>query len=333
MEKTTLALIGAGGFASYILPEIMKHPETEVVGLAEPSEKARERMRQRFEEKKVGRPVPPYFESFEEMLAEGVKPEVCYIITPHKYHIEHIRACLTNDIHVLVEKPMVLDQEEAREVIRLRDEHGKLVVVGFPGSLSPAMAKAKALIAAGKIGTIQGVTANAFQQWKKSSAGTWRQVPELSGGGFLFDTGSHLINTMVDVIGSPVATIYAMMDDCEAPVEINSTITGRFQNGVMLSVLGIGNSVGCEGDIRIVGDQGVMEIGMWGHHLREFTPGGEKKYTEIDHGESKNVWQNFMDVLKGRKANPSPAEVGLRFAQIMDMIRESAATGLPVQAG
>jgi hypothetical protein len=47
---------------------------------------------------------------------------------------------------------------------------------------------------------------------------------------------------------------------------------------------------------------------------------------------SKGVWEEFVKVRQGRMANPCPAEVGLRFAKVMDMIRKSADTGRTVLA-
>ena len=43
------------------------------------------------------------------------------------------------------------------------------------------------------------IDAVVWQDWQEAAAGTWRQVPALSGGGFLFDTGAHLLNTVTDL--------------------------------------------------------------------------------------------------------------------------------------
>lgn len=335
MDKIRTITIGTGGFASITISSMLREPDTtDLVGCVDVNPTAREGLF-----KNLPRwgatldsidELPPFFASLDELLASGIRPDVAYIASPHKYHIDNIRECLKAGINVLVEKPMVISGEEAEEVIRLRDETGKLVVVGFPGSLSPATTKAKEIIARGEIGALQGVVGIVHQKWKPSQKGTWRQNPEISGGGFLFDTGSHLINTIVDVVGEDIGTLTATLDNCGTPVEINSSISATFKSGIKLSILGIGNSFDCKGDIRIIGEEGVIEIGMWGHYLRLFTAktGG---YTEVSYGEGKSTWGNFLDVYYGKKENPCPAEVGLRFARLMDMIRESSEKGLPVK--
>ena len=51
---------------------------------------------------------------------------------------------------MLLEKPMVIDATEAVELIRTRDRTGRLLVVGFKGSLSPQVRAAAAMIRVGR---------------------------------------------------------------------------------------------------------------------------------------------------------------------------------------
>ena len=54
--------------------------------------------------------------------------------------------CMKAGMDVLLEKPMVLNEKEAKKLIKARDKYKRLLVVAFPGSLSPAINKAKELI-------------------------------------------------------------------------------------------------------------------------------------------------------------------------------------------
>ena len=91
------------------------------------------------------------------------------------------------------------------------------------------------MIAGGKLGRIASVSAYVHQNWKAMTVGQWRQDPEISGGGFLFDTGSHMVNTVVDLIDQDVVEVCALMGDRGTPVDINSTVSGRFRDGTLLS--------------------------------------------------------------------------------------------------
>jgi len=224
---------------------------------------------------------------------------------------------------VFVEKPMVMNAEEARQVIRLRDKLGRLVVVGFPGSLSPAIRKAKQLLAAGAIGKVSAISAFAHQQWKTGTTGKWRQQPETSGGGFLFDTGSHMVNTVVDLLGEDVVEVAAMLDNRGTPVEIASSVTARTTSGVLVSLTGAGDSIQCRSQVTVFGENGILQTGIWGECLRLRGP-QDAEFKDVKLPRSKGAWQQFLLVRAGKIANPCPPEVGLRFALLMDRVRASA---------
>ena len=49
------------------------------------------------------------------------------------------------------------------------------------------------------------------------SQGTWREDPALSGGGFMFDTGAHMLNTVADLAGEDVVEVAAWLEDDGEP--------------------------------------------------------------------------------------------------------------------
>ncbi len=257
--------------------------------------------------------------------------DAALIVTPHKFHLSNTLDCLDAGLDVLLEKPMVLNAREARKLIEARDRTGRLVVVAFPGSLSPAVAKARAMIAGGRLGRVTAISGFVHQGWKKGSAGTWRQDPVVSGGGLLFDTGSHLLNTMADLAGADVAEVSATLDNDGAPVEILAAASGRFKNGIVFSFTGAGDSIRCSSQITFFGDKGILQIGMWGEYLR-FNKPASQEYLPVPLPKSLGVWEQFLKVRAGRMANPCPPEIGLRFAFLMDMIHRSAKTGRAAKA-
>ncbi len=330
MSKVNAILVGTGGMARHHIRGMLKQTRTtRIQAMVEVSEEQRQITRELFQES--GKSPPPFYRSISELLKNETRPDAAFIVTPHKFHLENARDCLNAGLDVLLEKPMVINAGEARRLIRVRDRTRRILVVAFPGSLSPATHKAKKLIASGKIGEVTGVAASVHQRWKVSTHGTWRQDPSISGGGFLFDTGSHMINTVVDIIGSEVAEVSALLDNAGAPVEINSAISGRFRNGIVFSLGGFGDSISCIGSIRIFGREGILEIGMWGEYLKFRSP-SDKDYTTLTFPRSLGVWQQFLRVREGKLENPCPPEVGLRFSQLMDMIRKSEESGRRVRS-
>jgi len=301
---------------------------TTIVGFVEPSDASREATKALFDEQAV--PCPPFYNSIKELIKAQGPPDAALICTPHKFHFENARDCMQSGVDVCLEKPMVMNVSEARRLIRLRDKTGRLVVVAFPGSLSPAVRKAKQLLARGTIGEVTAIMAVAYQNWKLGCRGTWRQVPEISGGGFLFDTGSHMVNTVVDLLGEDVVEVTALLDNRGAPVEINAAVSGRSMSGVMFSMGGSGDSIQCNSEILVCGSRGVLQTGIWGERLL-IKKADQSEFRPVPYPKSRGPWEQFLAVRRGRMENPCPPEVGLRFAKLMEMIRQSAQTGRTIK--
>ncbi len=323
--KINTIIVGTGGMAGHHLKKMLDLSRTtKIQAFVEISEASREKTRTIYDER--GLKCPAFYNSIQSLLKNEPKPRAAFIVTPHKFHLENTRDCLNAGMDVLLEKPMVMNTSEAKRLIQVRNKTGRILVVAFPGSLSPAVKKAKKMLKQGIIGEVRGVSAYVHQRWKSATIGTWRQKPEISGGGFLFDTGSHMINTMVDLMNEPISEVTAVLDNCGAPVEINSAIIGRFRSGQFFSLSGIGDSINCFGAIRIIGTKGILVTGIWGEYLKLLKQ-GKSEYAPVPYPNSTGVWQQFVQVLHGKIENPCPPEVGLRFSQLMDMIRKSAETG------
>ncbi len=325
----SMILVGCGGMATGVhLPGILKTGSTTVVGLVEPSEEMIRKTGVVFEQHNL--PVPPVYASIDEFFKSGMKSETSFIITPHNLHFSQTRKCLENGMDVLLEKPMVMNEKEAVDLIEICNKTGRLLVVAFNGSLSPAIHEVKELIARNEIGEIVQVSALIYQNWKMLTSGTWRRIPEISGGGFLFDTGSHMINTVIDILDGEVKELFALEDNRKAPVEICSAITLRTKSGVLVNLTGVGDSIGCNSEIYIFGTKGVIHTGAWGEKL-EIRKEGESDFTPVEYPEPKGTWEQFLKVRRGELKNPCPPEVGLRFARLMDMIRSSISKSGPVR--
>ena len=326
-KKTSVVILGAGRFTRYYYAERLVKMEKSVrlAGFVEPSEESRRLMRERFAE--LGSTAAlPFFDTLKDFLKANKGPADCAVIAlPHNLHAEYIVACLKAGMDVLVEKPMVLDVAEARRVMRVRDATGRRLSVAFPGSYSPALHKAKAMIAAGEIGEVMSIAGYAHQGWARGTVGAWRQKPEISGGGFLFDTGSHLVNTVVDLAGVDVKELCAVQDNRGTPVEISSAIAGRFANGVFFTLCAEGNSVNCQSRVVVIGTKGILITGIWGECLRIIREGNHEEVAVEYPPSVGGVLEQFLKVRAGKLKDPCPAEVGLRFAKLMDLVRDAVA--------
>lgn len=336
MNKIRAIVIGTGLMARFHIEMMLKQQDTtEIVALCDPSPQQLELATELFEKNDL--PVPATGPNLEILLQEfRGELDAALIVTPHAYHLRQATACLESGLDILLEKPMVLNAREARKLIKVTQTTGRLLVVAFPGSLSPQIREAKNILRAGKIGVMQSVNGIAWQNWKTNTANTWRQMPKLSGGGFLFDTGAHLLNTTCDLVGEDFVEVAAWLDQRGAPVDIIGTVMAKTKSGVYVTMHACGDAFPTwASEIIIVGNGGLLRTGIWGERLeiQIGKPRGEGfKTKNIKLPPSLGVWEQFLDVRAGKMENPCPPQVGLRMAKLWDAINASARQGgNPVQ--
>ena len=322
-----MAMIGCGGMARHHLTHILRHQDlTQVRVVCEAAAATYARFGEMFED--AGLPPPPNVPDLAHLLRDyGAELDAVFIITPHAYHCEQATACLEAGVDVLLEKPMVMNAAEAHSLIRVRDRTGRLLVVAFNGSLSPQIRTAVHILRSGELGRLLNIHAVVWQNWNGLTLNTWRQQPAMSGGGFLFDTGAHLLNTTADLAGEDFVEVAAWLDQYGRPVDISGVVMARLASGALVSLGGCGDTIeSCASDVRVYCTQGILRTGVWGERL-ELQRAGEPDLAPVPVPISRGAWEQFLQVRSGHIPNPSPPEVGLRMARLWDMIRLSAAQG------
>jgi predicted dehydrogenase len=319
------AIIGCGGMARYHIQQMLQQAETtDIVALCEPSPEQYSLTAKVFLQ--AGQLIPPNQPDLARLLQE-YPLDAAFVITPHAFHFEQTVACMEAGLDVLLEKPMVMNADEACRLIELRDRTHRLLVVAFPGSLSPRIRKAAQMLHSGEIGKIISIDALAYQNWGPATVNTWRQEPVLSGGGFLFDTGAHMLNTVVDLAGEPFVEVAAWMSNSGRPVETLAVVMARLASGGFVTLHGNGEAIpSCASTIRVFTSEAILTTGIWGEALK-IQRNGNKTARKVAVPPSFGVWEQFLQVRAGEIENPCPPEVGLRMAQLYDAVVRSAAQG------
>lgn len=324
--RTKIAIIGTGGMARHHIKSLLKLIDRiEVVSVCEPNDANYQKAAQMFIE--AGQPAPvnePDFEKFVDEKAPGI--DAAFIITPHNQHCMQASALLLAGVDVLLEKPMVLNVAEAHKLMQARDQSGKLLTIAFNGSLSPAVRRAHKVLHSGELGKILNISATVWQNWEQFTRGTWRQIPEVAGGGFTFDTGAHLLNTVADLVGEPFVEVSAYLDNRGRAVDILSAAVARTASGVLITLNGCGDTVRIGSEVRVMCEKGVITTGVWGETLT-LQQADDVKPRKVRLPKSNGVMETFLAVRAGQLPNPGPAEIGLRMIQLWNAIQASAAQG------
>jgi predicted dehydrogenase len=331
IRKTEVCLIGCGGMARHHIRMMLKQLDTtHIAVICEPSAVAYSLAAEVFAEAELE--VPPNEPDLHKMLAE-YPLDAAFIITPHVYHHAQTIACLEAGLDVLLEKPMVMNAAEACSLIETRDRTGRLLVVAFQGSLSPQIRTAVAMLRSGELGSLLSISATVWQNWGPNTVNTWRQQPDMSGGGFLFDTGAHMLNTIVDLAGEEFVEVAAWVDPFGRPVETMAVVIGRLASGPMVTFHACGETIpSCASEVRVFTTRAILRTGVWGERL-DIQRFGRRTMRPVPMPPSLGVWEQFLAVRGAKIPNPSPPEVGLRMARLYDAIRISAASnGAPVKS-
>lgn len=331
-DRTRATIVGCGSMARHHLRSMLDPRNNTVFPvLCEPDLLQYQATAEVFQD--AGLPVPPNEPDLARLLEEYASQlDAVFIITPHAHHHNQAVACLEAGLDVLLEKPMTMNAAEAQSLMKTRDRTGRLLVVAFNGSLSPQIQKARAMIRAGEVGEIRSISATVWQNWRELTQGTWRQKPVISGGGFLFDTGAHMLNTVCDLAGEDVVQVAAWLENRGAPVDIDAVIMARLASGALITLHGSGNTApSCDSEILLFGRRAVVRTGVWGERL-DVQRHGESGFEPVEVAESSGSWEQFLAIRSGRLENVSPPELGLRMNRLWDAIQASAAQdGVPVK--
>lgn len=323
-DEVRIGLIGCGGIMRRHVEDLRDLPEVRIAALADTDPERIAAYKREWPDLGEAAEYDDYMKLLEKGDVTGV-----VIATPHTMHYDQITAALDRGIHVLTEKPLVCRIDHAAELVRKVRESGLVLVIGYQRHYGGAFRYMRRAIAEGKIGRVQAVLAFQCQGWKVSTAGKWRQVPELSGGGQLNDSGSHLVDVLLWVTGLQAETVSAQIDPCGTPVDINSALSVRFTNGAVgtLTVVGDYPARGMWEDISILGGKG-------GFHLRQGGAltqilGRDDATLEVDPGRLSggSISKNFIRSIQGQEEPAASVECGLRVIELTEAAWKSAEQG------
>ena len=321
-EKIRIGLIGMGGMMHGHVEVLGKYPEVEIVAIVDPAPSNLANHKRAHANLAKATEYSDYRPMLEKEKLTGV-----VIASPHTAHYEQIMAALDRGLHVCIEKPMCCRIDHAAEVVRKVRQTGKVLTIAYQRHMNGTYRYIRREIAAGKIGKVQAIQCFQTQEWKKLVVGTWRQVPELSGGGQLNDSGSHLVDIVLWMTGLEAETVSAQIDNCGTPVDINSAISVRFTNGAVGTVTVIGDAPSWWEDISIVGDSGAFHI-REGAGLTQLLGFRDARLAvKADSLGGKAVMDNFIRAIQGEEPPAAPAECGLRVVELTEAAWKSAAEG------
>ena len=142
------------------------------------------------------------YSNAQEML-DAERLDFVVISTPSESHGALVLNAVKRNLHVFVEKPFVLSVEEGKNI--LSHLRGKTLVnqVGYVNRFNEVFEEVKSLLESGAIGEIRSFNSEMYAPIVlKETRGGWRSSKK-TGGGCLYEIGSHCIDLVVYFLGKP----------------------------------------------------------------------------------------------------------------------------------
>ena len=187
-KKLRIGIIGCGGIAtSKHMPSLAKVKEVEMVAFCDIIEE-----RAINAAKKFGAEGSKSYVDYKELLKDETL-DVVHVCTPNRSHSFITVDALEAGKHVMCEKPMAINSEEAKKMVDAAKRTGKMLTIGYQNRQRKDAKYLKAEADAGVFGDIYYAKATALRRRAVPTWGVFINEYE-QGGGPLIDIGTHALD-------------------------------------------------------------------------------------------------------------------------------------------
>lgn len=319
MAKVRIGFIGCGGIAHWHFRNLASVHDAEVVALCDPSEASIARAKREHPHLAA----LPVFSDYRKML-DTVEMDAVSINSLHTQHADQICDSFAKGLHVICEKPLATTVADCRRVVAARDAANKIGAIAYQRHVQADYRFIKQKLDSGAFGKPTYIAAYLAQGWKKGTAGTWRQDPALSGGGQINDSGSHVVDIMLHLTGLIPETVCAIMDNRGTPVDIDSSVSIRFQGGAIGNIAIVGDAPAWHEDFTLVCENGAF---YYRSGKLSIVEGNGSRLEAVHLAGGSDVDRNFVDAILGRAEVAAPFDIGVKVIALTEAAWKSAAAG------
>jgi choline-phosphate cytidylyltransferase len=236
-----LGIVGPGRIAAKFAPAVALVAGVELCGVYSPLAAEAEAFA-------IAHRVPMVAKSLAELLEEA---DAIYVASPHATHAAAIRQAVDAGVHVLCEKPITLDGDEAEALLAGARERNVVVLEAVKTAFLPGFAAVIAAIEGGAIGKVRAVDA-AFTKLVADG-------PELSGpgGGAISWLASYPLLAIAALLGTgptEVHTTKLMRGEIDTFARLHLT----YPQAVATATVGFGAKT--DGDLMVTGTDGFLHV-------------------------------------------------------------------------
>ena len=311
-------------------------------------------------------PADRVYASYGEMMARerarpaGDRMDFVSIVTPNHLHAPVATAALRNGFHVMCDKPLAFDLQQAKALAALVKKTGLLFGLTHNYTGYPLVKEARDLVRAGRLGRVRKIVVEYPQGWLASrleasgqKQADWRTDPQRAGASCCMgDIGTHAENLAAYITGLRMESVCAELTTFVKgrKLDDDGNVLVRYAGGAKGLLFASQISVGEENGlaIRVYGEKGGLEwhqqepntlVLKWPDRpqqvVRTGTPGAASpaaaRATRLPAGHPEgyleafaNLYRNFAATLRARATGGKPAPEDLDFPSVEDGVRGMA---------
>ena len=251
------------------------------------------------------------------------------VATPPASHAAISKDMLNHGVHVLCEKPLAMTVEEAKSMVDTAARTGIHLSAGLVRRLAWSAQTMHRLIANGVLGIIVGF--DVIEGWEFNwPLRTGHLFKNDNARGVIADTGPHLFDLVLWLLGSRQATVDSCRDDNRGGIEANAHIELAVRCGDrdIQGRMELSFTRRLRNTIKIFGETGCLEASTVGASKLNFYPAGDSGRPIVmtpegdtpigKHDGFKQLLQDFVVSFEGSQRRDVPAEEAIAVMEIIE---------------
>lgn len=326
MKPFRAVVIGAGAIAQNHLRVMRASERTELAAVADVDEK-------RANEAAAAYGIRPYTD-YRTMLAKE-RPDIAVITLPHALHKEAALACVAAGCHVLLEKPMAMNEQECAEINEAAARAGIVLAVGHMQHYFSENQKAKEIVASGRLGQLVMINERRYGYYFGEKRPNWFLDKKWSGGGMAINIGSHSIDKIQWMTDSRIETVRAHLTYYgeRGDVEGSASLLMRTSRGVSVNASLFGYRAVPLNETEFLFTGGAMKLvarkGLWISGANGYEPVEIEPMTEPFAPQ----WNDVLDAIEHGSELSIAGTYAQTVAATVDALYRSHETGMEQNVG
>ncbi len=319
-------IIGLGRIARLFAEDLKLVAEAELVAVASTNATRAGDFAREFDVSKA-------YSSYKELFNDP-DVDVVYVATLHNTHCEFSIEAMNHGKHVLCEKPIGINKDQATEMTNISRKNSVFFMEAFWTRFNPSIRKIQELISQGAIGKLRYINAE-FTFYKLDDDPESRSLNVDLAGGSLLDMGVYPIFLSYLLLGIP-KEILARAQFFKTGAEIQTSMIFQYENAQALLYSGFANDTDMKA--KICGEEGEIYIHPFWFEAQgfELIKNGKSQFYELPtlgKGFTHEVMEVHDCISKGKiESEKWSHQNSMELMGLVDSIREKSGISFPFES-